>query len=195
MAEANWRRYLRFWRSNVDADLDDELQFHFEERVEALVATGLTKDDAQCAAEREFGNVSAVREELREIDRRTQARRKRSDRLEQWRQDFAYAARSLRRTPGLAATVIVTLALGIGVNATLFSLLDRMFVQLPRGISHPQRVRRLYWRRGESGGRSFPIASFSIPIADALRDGLRGLATITVYQRDTKRFGTDREPT
>ena len=195
MAEANWRRYLRFWRSNVDADLDDELRFHFEERVEALVVTGLTKEDAQRVAEHEFGNVSAVREELREIDRRTQARRKRSDRLERWRQDFGYAARSLRRTPGVAATVIVTLALGIGVNATLFSLLDRLFVQLPSGISHAEQLRRLYWDGGETGARAFPIANFSIPIADALRDELRGLAAITVYQRDTKRFGNDREPT
>jgi predicted permease len=193
MAEAKWRRYLRFWRANVDADLDDELRFHFEERIEALVAAGLTRDDARRVAEREFGDVSAVREGLREIDRRVQAGRTHARRLEQWRQDFGYSLRSLRRTPWLAATIIVTLALGIGVNATLFSLLDRLFVQMPSGISHPEEVRRLYWQGGEGGQRSFPAAPFSIPVVDAIRDGLRGIATITVYQQDDEHFGTDQE--
>jgi predicted permease len=195
MAEARWRRYLRFWRSNVDADLDDELRFHFEERIETLLAAGRTRDEALRAAEREFGDVSAVREKLLEIDRRVHARRTRARRLEQWRQDFAYGARSLRRTPGLAAMIIVTLALGIGVNATLFSLLDRVFVQTPSGISDPAQLRRLYWQGGEGSARSFPVAFFSIPVVDALRDGLRGVATITVYQRDAERFASDEEPT
>jgi predicted permease len=194
MAEATWRRYLRFWRSNIDADLDDELRFHFEERIESLVATGLTEDDARRAADREFGDINAVREGLREIDRRVHAGRSRARRLEQWRQDFAYAVRGLRRTPGLAATIIVTLALGIGVNATLFSLLDRVFVQMPTGISHPEEVRRLYWQGGEGGGRSFPNAPFSIPVVKAMRDGLNGVAAITTYQQEGQRFGADPEP-
>ena len=190
MAEPKWRRYLRFWRSNLDADLDDELRFHLEERMEALVATGLTREDARCAAEREFGDVRAVRDRLREIDRRLNATRRRARRLEQWRQDFAYSVRSLRRTPGIAGTIIVTLALGIGVNATLFSLLDRVFIETPAGIGHADQVRRLYWQSGTEGG-SFPVAPFSMPMFDAMSNGLRGVAPMTVYQRDHERFGND----
>lgn len=192
MAEPTWRRYLRFWRSNIDADLDDELRFHFEERIEALAAKGLTRNEARLAAEREFGDVSAVRDGLREIDVRVHAGRKRARRLEQWRQDFAYSVRSLRRTPGLAVTITMTLALGIGVNATLFSLLDRVFVEAPSGISHAEQVRRLYWQSG--GGRSFPIAAFSIPMFDAMRGALPPAVAMTVYQRDHERFGGDGEP-
>src|SRR3954468_2994031 len=166
MAEAAWRRYLRFWRSSVDADLDDELRFHFDERVAALVSERLTSEEARRVAEREFGDVVAIRSRLREIDRRVQAGRRRADRWERWRQDFIYSARGLRRAPGLSLTVILTLALGIGANASLFSLLDRLFVQPPAGISNPGQLRRLYWQGGDE--RS-PNAPFSIPIVDAMR--------------------------
>jgi len=108
--------------------------------------------------------------------------------------DVSYSARGLRRTPGLAATVIVTLALGIGVNATLYSLLDRLFVAMPSGIDRPDQVRRLYWRPGDAGGRSSANAPFSIPIVDAVREGLQGVAAITVYQRDKERFEKETEP-
>ncbi len=192
MTEASWRRYLRFWRSNVDADVEDELRFHFDERVAALVASGLSGDEARREAEREFGDVTVIRSRLGEIDRRVQATRRRADRWEHWRQDFIYSARGLRRAPGLSLTVILTLALGIGANASLFSLLDRLFVQPPAGISNPGQLRRLYWQGGDE--RS-PNAPFSIPIVDAMRDGLRGIAALTVYQQDWQRFADEAEPT
>ena len=194
MAESSWRRYLRFWRPNVDADVDDELRFHFEERIDALVAAGLDRDAARRQAEREFGDVGAVRNGLREIDRRLHASRRRVDRWDQWRQDFAYATRSLLRAPGLSATIVVTLALGIGVNAMLFSLLDRLFLQTPSGMSNPAEVRRLYWQGGKDRAGSFPVAPFSIPVVDAVRESLRGIAAITVYQQDWQRFGDEQEP-
>src|SRR5947209_17687660 len=172
MAEIAWRRYLRFWRPNVDADVDDELRFHFEERIEALVAGGLTRDAARREAEREFGDLGAVRNGLREIDRRVHASRSRADRWDQWRQDFAYSARSLRRVPGLSLTVIVTLALGIGINATLFSLLDRVFLRMPAGVSHPEELRRLYWMGTPVNNQAVAVPEFSIPIADGVSDAL-----------------------
>src|SRR5689334_20100492 len=138
MAEAAWRRYLRFWRSNVDADVDAELRFHFDERVEALVASGLPSYEARRQAEREFGDVDVVRDDLREIDQRLHARQRRAHRLEAWRQDFGYAARALIRMRGLSLTIIVTLALGIGINATLFSVLDRVFLRMPVGVARPE---------------------------------------------------------
>ena len=195
MAEAAWRRYLRFWRPSIDADLDDELRFHFEERIEALVASGLTHEAARRQALGEFGEVGPVRQGLREIDHRVSKARRRAHRWESWRQDFTYAWRGLRRTPGLSLTIILTLALGIGINAMLFSLLDRLFVQAPSGISNPGQLRRLYWQGGEARSGSFPIAQFSIPIVDAMREGLRGIGAITVYQQDWQRFGDEPEPT
>lgn len=194
MAEPNWRRYLRFWRPSIEADLDDELRFHLEERVEALVAGGITTEAARRAAEAEFGDLEAVRRRLREIDSRVQMAHHRADRWERWREDFAYSARSLRRAPGLAATVIITLALGIGLNATLFSLLDRLFLQMPSGITSPHRVERLYWSSGDWKDSS-PIAYFSIPMVDAMRDALKGVARVATYQRDGALLGGGQEST
>ena len=195
MAEATWRRYLRFWRSNVDADVDDELRFHFDERVEALVALGLSPDEARRQAQREFGDVHVVRYDLREIDQRVHAKQRRVHRWEAWRKDFSYAARGLRRTRVLSLTVILTLALGIGVNGTLFSVLDRVFLRMPAGVARPEDVRRLYWTGLANGDVPSAFAAFSIPVASAVDDALRGHATTTVYRNDTERFGDESERT
>jgi putative ABC transport system permease protein len=189
MRESTWRRYLRFWRPNIAADIDDELRFHFDERMEALVAGGMTRDDARRAAEEEFGDAKVVRRGLREIDRRVHAHRARAERWAKWRQDIGYSARSLRRSPGLSLTIVVTLALGLGANATLFSLLDRVFLRMPSGIVRPQEVRRLYWAsQGQNDAGTIGIPQFSIPLADAVRDALRGVATVAIYQQDSKPF-------
>ena len=195
MSEATWRRYLRFWRPSIDADLDDELRFHFEERIEALVASGLTSADARRQALAEFGEIGVARQRLREIDQRIHKARRRADRWEAWRQDFAYAARTLLRLRGLSLTIILTLALGIGVNATLFSVLDRLFLRMPAGVARAEEVRRLYWTGLGNGDVPSAFAAFSIPIADAVDDALRGHATTTVYRTDTERFGDESERT
>ena len=57
MTEVSWRRYLRFWRPNVDADVDDELRFHLEARVEELVGDGMTAESARARALEEFGSL------------------------------------------------------------------------------------------------------------------------------------------
>ena len=195
MGEAKWRRYLRFWRTSVDADVDDELRFHFAERIEELVASGVPAGEARAIAEREFGDVSEVRHRLREIDHRVQVARGRRDRFEAWRQDVAYSARRLRSAPGLSIVVIVTLALGIGINATLFSILDRVFLRMPAGITNPEQVHRLYWTGRGTNDQSIAIGQFSIPLADALSDAVRGMAATTVYRYDTRHLGDESQPT
>lgn len=190
MRDAKWRRYLRFWRHDVAADVDDELRFHLGERVEALVAAGLTRDAARRRAEEEFGNVHAVRRGLQEIDERVMATRRRANRLERWWQDVAYSARALRRTPGVSLTVIVTLALGIGLNATLFSLLDRIFLRPPAGVVRPDEVRRLYWS-GRGPGGTVALGYFAIPLVDDIRDAASSIAGVTTYRLDRAHFGDD----
>jgi putative ABC transport system permease protein len=66
-------------------------------------------------------------------------------------QDVRYAVRGLARAPGLAATIVVTLALAIGANAALFSLLDRLFLRAPAGVEQPDRLRRMYVRSVQAG--------------------------------------------
>jgi hypothetical protein len=69
-SEPSWRRYLTFWRSSVDRDVDSELGFHFEERIAYLIARGRTPSEARAEAEREFGDPDLFRARLCAIDHR-----------------------------------------------------------------------------------------------------------------------------
>ena len=80
--EPRWRRYLRFVRRNVGADVDDELGFHFEQRVAEFIAAGATRDEAEARARARFGDAALVREELRSIGSRAHRRRDRRDVVE-----------------------------------------------------------------------------------------------------------------
>lgn len=147
MTGARWQRYLRFWRRDVHGDVDDELRFHFESRIEELVQQGFRPEAAGVKALEEFGDVEKVRRGLREIDDRVARRGDRAAWLDGVRQDVAYSVRSLRRSPAVSLTIIATLALGLGVNAAMFSLLDAIFVRPPAGVAHAAGLRR----RGASG--------------------------------------------
>ena len=187
--EVTWRRYLRFWKPDVDADIDDEVRFHLEERVEALMAQGFDRAAARHQAESEFGDVRLVRQRLSEIDRRVAAGKTVRERWDRVRQDIVYSARSLMRSRGLALTIVATLALGIGANATLFTVIDRVFLRMPGGVARPDGVRRVYWMgRGPNGVRT-AIAHFSIPIFRALRASQDSTSPITVYRYESLPVG------
>ena len=74
-----WRRYLRLIRPPIARDVDEELRFHFQARIEELVALGATPEEARRRAELEFGDVNQVRSDLMSIDRRVAVRRNRQD--------------------------------------------------------------------------------------------------------------------
>ena len=137
-----WRRYLHFWRTNVAADVDAELRFHLDARVADLAAAGLSPDAARRQALAEFGDVASVSQGLRAIDARLVARRTRLESLSGMGQDLAYAARGIRRAPGVTIAVVLTLSLGLGANAALFSLLDTLFLEPPAAVASPATSRR-----------------------------------------------------
>jgi hypothetical protein len=143
-----WRRYLRFWRPDVAADVDEEIAFHLAEREAALVARGLRPADARAQAEAEFGDVGAVRARLRAMGEARERRRGWGERLETLARDVRYAARSLGRAPALVVTVVVTLALGIGANTLVFSAVRGLLL---RELPLPE-AGRLVWVYGRTGG-------------------------------------------
>jgi predicted permease len=119
-----WRRYLRFWGTNSAADVDAELEFHVASRVEELIAEGKSRDAATSIAMREFGDYASVRREVNSLESAYERRRGFGEWIADVGRDVARSVRSLRKSPAFSAVVIVTLALGIGLNSTIFSLVN-----------------------------------------------------------------------
>ncbi len=143
------RRLLHIQRdgASIERAVNDELQFHFEMTVRDLMANGMNSDDAHREAQRRFGDVQRTRERLATIDRSRVGRERRAEWWSAFGQDVRYAVRGLRMKPGFAIAVIVTLGLGIGANATMFSIVDRLLFRPPAFLIAPDRAARLYMSR------------------------------------------------
>ena len=124
------RSFLRnlFFTRRVDADLDQEVHSHLEMLIDEKIRAGMTPAEAQRAARIELGGVEQVKIHVR--DSRTGAF------LDSLMQDVRFAIRGLRRTAGLTAFVVVTLALGIGMTSGTFSMVDGLIFR-PYPVPHP----------------------------------------------------------
>ena len=131
--------------------VDDELRFHFEMTVRDLMNNGMNPDDARREAERRFGDIQRTRQHLAEIDRVRAGQQRRAEWWSGFAQDLRYAWRGLRLKPGFALGVIVTLGLGIGANAAMFSIVDRLLFRPPSYLIAPERATRFYFGRTYRG--------------------------------------------
>jgi putative ABC transport system permease protein len=141
----NWLKQI-FSRRRLYNDLSDEIREHLEEKIEELVASGMPKKEATYAARREFGNVMLAEEDSRGVWRWR--------RVETLVTDIWFGLRILRKNPGFAAVAVLTLALGIGANSAIFSVVyGGLLAPLP--LPHPEQL-VMVWSR--VNGHNSPVS-------------------------------------
>jgi len=128
-------------------------------RIAELRALGMSEADARADALRRFGDPT----ELRDSSALVLERRARWARMigwsNDWTQDVRFAVRQFRNAPAFTAIAVLTLALGIGANATIFSVLDQVFLRAPAGVSAPDRVRRIWLQQPIGRSASLDIST------------------------------------
>jgi predicted permease len=164
-------------RPRVEDEVDAELAFHVDMTMQMLIARGMSPADARAEAVRRFGNLTVVAAECERFARQRDRSRSRAEYMSELRQDMAFALRQLRRTPGFAATAIVTLALGIGATAAVFSVLYAVVLH-PLPFSNADRIVQF-----EATRRGFPEEIFTGAEFSALRARADAFSSVAAVRR------------
>ncbi|HEV2179300.1 MAG TPA: ADOP family duplicated permease [Gemmatimonadaceae bacterium] len=135
-SDLRYRARALFRRNAMERELDAELHFHLDREAEKYTRLGVPPELASRRARMAFGGIERTKDESR--DRRGTAL------LESVAQDLRYAARGIRAKPAFASGVVLALALGIGANAAMFAVVDRLLLRPPAYLRHPSRVHRVY---------------------------------------------------
>src|ERR1700688_2362747 len=177
----SWLAQL-FSRRRIYSDLSAEIQEHLDERIEELIAEGMPKKDAEAAARREFGNVMLVAEDSREVWRWRS--------IENFAIDVRYGLRSLRRSPGFTMIVVLTLALGIGANSAIFSVINAVLLR-PLPFPNASQLADLCAR---STLFDFSHLGVSLPDIADIRASSTSFSNLAPYQLSSKEITGEGKP-
>jgi len=150
-------------RARIEEEVDAEFAFHVDMTMQMLVAQGMSHADARAEAVRRFGDIAVVAAECQRFGRQRDRSRSRAEYVSELKQDIVFAFRQLRRTPGFAVTAILTLALGIGATAAVFSALYAVVLS-PLPFANADRVVQF-----EAMRRGAPEQTFTGDEISALR--------------------------
>ncbi len=170
-SEIRYRMRALVRRDAVERELATELHFHIEKEAEKYERLGLTRDEAVRRARLAFGGIERMKDESRDA--------RGTSLVERLAQDARYAARSLRKQPAFSTTVVITLAIGIGANTTVFTLLDALLLR-PLPVPHAEQLVTI----GDPGKvhsawHGSPMVDYvSYPVYADIRDGNHVLAGV-----------------
>lgn len=182
MKEPNWRRYLRFFGPRGAADLDDELRFHHEMRVRDYIAQGMAEHDARAAADQRLGDVAAARAACATVINRSERRSARARVFDALAQDVSFAFRTLGRNKAWTAVAVLTLALGIGGNSAMFSVIHHLILN-PLPYPDADRVVLVYQQPSQRNNTGIQITiTPSGRVASAWRQHASAFETIEAYR-------------
>lgn len=172
-----WTPFSR--RAKNEKDLEEEIRFHLREEAQLRIDRGETPHSAQESARRDFGNVGLVKEVTREMWGWRS--------IETLMQDLSYALRQLRRSPGITMVAVITLALGIGANTAIFSIVNS-FLFRPAPVPHPGELTVLAFQQ-----KSGPLQSkFSYPDLEDIRRQTSGVFSDVIgYQNGLQGLSVD----
>src|SRR5882757_3305622 len=134
-------------RQTLDEDLDEELRTHIDFAIEEHLKQGMSEEEARTIALREFGGVTQIKETYR-VQRGFPL-------METVIRDIRYALRQLRRSPGFALTAILTLAVGIGANVVVFSVLNGIILR-PLNVLQPDNLFQIAGGGNRGDSQSYP---------------------------------------
>ena len=173
------RRRWRLWRTSVEDEVERELAFHLEMATRDLMEQGMTPTNARAEAERRFGNSASINAECRRYGEERDRREVRAEYRDEFRQDITFATRQLLRSRSFTVVAVVTLALGIGATAAVFSALDAVALR-PLPFTDADRIVEVHpIRHGEVNAPSPPeflayrgVSAFERTAAAVLQAGI-----------------------
>lgn len=176
-----WRRYARFFGPDPAADVNEELRFHLESKTEELIRQGWSPDAARKEAERQFGDLRTVQRIGQRIGQKAERRRRVGDYWSDLVHDLRYTFRTLGRDPAFAAVSLLILALAIGANVAVFSVVSTILLR-PLPFPHAD---ELVWIAPPPSECGWSCATYSADAYEEFSSLSRAYQGVTGYEAFT----------
>ena len=181
LSEIRFRLRALFRRGKMEQELDTELRFHLDKETEKLSAIGYQQDEARRRAHAAFGAVQGTKDDARDA--------RGISLLDSLAQDLKYALRGLRKRPAFTLGVVLTLGLGIGANAAMFGIVDRLLFRPPLGLKDPETAHRVFQHGRTQDRRPRVLRNFGFRRYLDLQRNTRSFESFAAFQTRTLALG------
>ena len=168
-----WWAFWKRWTPRSTDDFAAEIESHIAMEAERLMRDGMSAEEAQFAARRAFGSTTAARENFRE--------HRPGWTLESIAQDVRYSLRGMRHNPAFTLVAVISLALGIGANTTMFSVIDAILLKTPAHVQDAARIQRVYFGIPGPNGVAEPWPTQGYGVYTMLRDRVQGFESVAAF--------------